>query len=114
MDETVSNNNGYPLYRRREPPPHHVKARGAAIDNRWIVPHNLYLCTKYNAHINVEICSSISAVKYLYKYVYKGHDRTRMAVDAPVSPDAPAPDINEIHDFVDARYVSAPVQQVGV
>ncbi|KAG0240889.1 hypothetical protein BG011_003599, partial [Mortierella polycephala] len=24
----------------------------------------------------------MSAVKYLYKYVYKGHDRTRMAVNA--------------------------------
>ena len=34
----------------------------------------LYLAAKYNAHINVEICSSISAIKYLFKYVYKGHD----------------------------------------
>jgi hypothetical protein len=25
----------------------------------------------YNCHINVEICSSIKAVKYLYKYIYK-------------------------------------------
>jgi UTP-glucose-1-phosphate uridylyltransferase len=42
------------------------------VDNWWIVPYNLHLTTKYHAHINVEICSSISAVKYLYKYVYKG------------------------------------------
>ena len=27
---------------------------------------------KYNAHINVEICSTINSYKYLYKYVYKG------------------------------------------
>ena len=32
------------------------------------------LVEKYNAHINVEICNSLLAVKYLYKYVYKGHD----------------------------------------
>ena len=25
----------------------------------------------FNAHINIEICSTVSAVKYLYKYVYK-------------------------------------------
>ena len=39
------------------------------------MPYNPFLNKKYNAHINVEVCSSISAVKYLYKYVYKGHDR---------------------------------------
>jgi hypothetical protein len=31
-------------------------------------------------HINVEVCSSITAVKYLYKYVYKGHDRALAVV----------------------------------
>ena len=30
------------------------------VDNRWIVPHDLYLSTKYNFHINVEICSSLN------------------------------------------------------
>jgi hypothetical protein len=29
---------------------------------------------KYHAHINMEICSSISTIKYMYKYVYKGPD----------------------------------------
>jgi hypothetical protein len=33
------------------------------------------LLTKYDAHINVEVCNNIRAVKYLFKYVYKGHDR---------------------------------------
>jgi hypothetical protein len=41
----------------------------------WIVPYNPYLSTKYDCHLNVEVCSTIRAVKYLYKYVYKGHDR---------------------------------------
>ncbi len=27
---------------------------------------------RYKCHINVEVCSSITVVKYLYKYVYKG------------------------------------------
>ena len=30
---------------------------------------------KYNCHISVGICTTVSAVKYLYKYVYKGGDR---------------------------------------
>ena len=42
--------------------------------NRWIVAYNPYLALKYNCHINVEVCASISSVKYLFKYVYKGHD----------------------------------------
>jgi hypothetical protein len=29
---------------------------------------------QYKCHINDEVCSSITVVKYLYKYVYKGHD----------------------------------------
>ena len=44
----------------------------AEIDNRRIVTHNLYLATIYNAHINVEICNTVTSVKYIYKYVYKG------------------------------------------
>ena len=28
----------------------------------------------FDSHVNVEICSIIKEVKYLYKYVYKGHD----------------------------------------
>jgi len=35
---------------------------------------------RYQCHINVEVCSSITAVKYLYKYVYKGHDRALVVV----------------------------------
>jgi hypothetical protein len=38
---------------------------GIQLDNRWVVSHNIDLVTKYNAHINVEICNSILAIKYL-------------------------------------------------
>jgi hypothetical protein len=51
------------------------------VDNRWIVPYNFHLATKYHAHINVEICLSISTVKYLYNYVYKGPDRATTIVE---------------------------------
>jgi hypothetical protein len=39
-----------------------------------VVPYNPYLSLFFNCHINVEVCTSIAAVKYFYKYVYKGHD----------------------------------------
>ena len=43
-------------------------------DNRHVATYNPYLLKKYNCHINVEYVGSIRAVKYLYKYIYKGHD----------------------------------------
>ena len=38
------------------------------------MPYNPYLTLKYNAHINLELCSTVKSVKYLYKYIYKGYD----------------------------------------
>ncbi len=31
----------------------------------------------------MEVCSSVAAVKYLYKYIYKGHDRVTMKLSEP-------------------------------
>ena len=56
-----------------------IVVRGANLDNRWVVPYNPYLLKKYNAHINVEACTSPKSVKYLYKYIYKGHDMVTCA-----------------------------------
>ena len=49
---------------------------GYVADNRWVVPYNPYLCTKYDAHINVEYCAGNAAIKYLFKYIHKGSDRS--------------------------------------
>ncbi|XP_020186773.3 uncharacterized protein [Aegilops tauschii subsp. strangulata] len=53
------------------------------LDNRWVVPYNPYLLRMFNCHINVEVCSSIKAGKYLYKYIYKGHDKASFSIDQP-------------------------------
>ena len=45
-------------------------------------PLQPFLSKKYNAHINVEICSSTQSCKYLYKYVYKGPDMASVADDS--------------------------------
>jgi hypothetical protein len=58
----------------------------------------------FNCHINVEVCSSTKAVKYLYKYIYKGHDKTSFNIDQP---DANG-DIDKIKRFIDARWVTPP------
>lgn len=98
----VNASGGYPQYRRRldgKSIERRIAGTGLVnVDNRWVVPHNLYLCSKFNAHINVESCASIDAIKYLFKYVYKGHDRASVTLEQR----------DEIKLYLDARYVSAP------
>jgi hypothetical protein len=73
-EATQQGNDSYPTYRRRDDGCR-VKIRRAELNNWWVVPYNPGLLMKYNCHINVEACSSIKAVKYLFKYIYKGHDK---------------------------------------
>ena len=95
---------GYPKYRRRNDGRTYVtkcKGKFVLLDNRSIVPYCPWLTMKYNAHINLEACTSMKCVKYLYKYVYKGHDCANVQIDEILHHD-------EIQTFLDARYVSAP------
>ncbi|GBM72301.1 ATP-dependent DNA helicase pif1 [Araneus ventricosus] len=88
-------------FRRRATEP--VQVGKYSIDNRWVVPYNPWLLKKFNAHINVEVCASVKSVKYLYKYVYKGHDAASVKIQKEG-----ALDHDEILSFVEGRYVSAP------
>ena len=103
---TTNAEDGYPVYRRRDSG-RVVNVGGAQLDNRWVVPYNPYLLLKFNAHINVDICSTVSAVKYLYKYVYKGHDRAFIEFNAfgENGETAEAKSVNEISQYLEGRYV---------
>lgn len=78
------------------------------MDNSWVVPYNPYLLLKYNCHINVEDCASIKSVKYLFKYVYKGHDRANIEFGEKLPDGTIQVNRDEVKAFLDARYVSAP------
>ncbi|UYV67510.1 hypothetical protein LAZ67_5001019 [Cordylochernes scorpioides] len=97
---TITDGDGYPRYRRRKGKTYLHK--GKSVDNSLVVPYNPYLLKKFNCHINVEICASIKSVKYLFKYVYKGHDKANVAITET------AANHDETSKFVDSRYVSAP------
>lgn len=70
--ETTTSSDGYPVYRRRDNGRTFTGKNKETIDNCHIVPYNLTLATVFNCHINVEICSTVRAVKYIYKYIFKG------------------------------------------
>ena len=78
--ETLIDKDGFPIYRRRDDG-QVVEVRGSKFDNRWVLLYNPGLLMTLNCHINVEICSSIKVIKYLYKYIYKGHDVASCMVD---------------------------------
>ncbi|XP_026434651.1 uncharacterized protein LOC113332308 [Papaver somniferum] len=72
---------------------------GKVVNNSWVVPYNPWLLKKYDCHINVEICSSVKSVKYLYKYVWKGVDCVCMEVSSEKGVE------DEIKQFVDAHWI---------
>ncbi|WVZ90113.1 hypothetical protein U9M48_036443 [Paspalum notatum var. saurae] len=76
---TLQEKDSYAVYRRREDG-RKEKVRGHELDNRWVVPYNPFLLRYFNCHINVKVWSSIKATKYLYKYLYKGHDRASISM----------------------------------
>ncbi|XP_074320257.1 uncharacterized protein LOC141657045 isoform X1 [Silene latifolia] len=100
---TTNGTDCYPLYRRRDTG-ETVLVRKVKMDNRSVVPYNPYLLAMFDCHLNVEVCSTINAVKYLYKYVYKGHDRILFNVEAG----GVAPVVDEIHKYQSGRWVSPP------
>ena len=103
----VDQDNTYPEYRRRSPEDGGrtatIKRRGQIynVDNTWVVPYSPYLCLRYNAHINVEICISPTASKYLFKYQTKGGDQ------AMVRTEVAGQCRDEIEDYVDLRSVGS-------
>ncbi|UYV64281.1 hypothetical protein LAZ67_3000144 [Cordylochernes scorpioides] len=97
---TITDGDGYPRYRRRKGKTYLHK--GKSVENSLVVPYNPYLLKRFNCHKNVEICASIKSVKYLFKYVYKGHDKANVAITET------AANHDETSKFVDSRYVSAP------
>ena len=95
-ETTVIGNESYPSYKR----PNNGRCfekNGFKYDNRWVVPHNRDFCTLFKSHINVECVSSVKAIKYIYKYAYKGHDRATIEEQEQ----------DEIKRFQDCRYIGS-------
>ncbi|ESK82929.1 transcriptional factor b3 [Moniliophthora roreri MCA 2997] len=91
--ETTLSEDGYPLYQCHDDG-RRYEVHGQLVDNRWIVPYNLYLSVKYDCHINVKCAAHVHSIKYAFKYVHKGGDRATVQFHE-----------NEIANYVDGRHV---------
>ncbi|XP_019197682.1 PREDICTED: uncharacterized protein LOC109191476 [Ipomoea nil] len=105
VDSSTFDDDGYPVYRRRDNGSV-VTKNGIALDNRYVVPHNRYLLLKYKAHINVEWCNQSRSIKYLFKYVNKGHDRVTAEFYKTGNDDENGKAVDEINMYYDCRYIS--------
>ena len=70
---------------------------GFTIDNR-VVPYSPYILLKMEYHINIKLTFNVCSIKYIHKYLYKGHDCTTMELGQ---------NSDEIKQYLNARYVSA-------
>ncbi|GFV41445.1 ATP-dependent DNA helicase [Trichonephila clavipes] len=107
VSDTITGNDGYPLYRRRS-----VEDGGKSVvlkvrnidievDNRWIVPYSPLLSKTFKAHINVEYCNSVKSIKYICKYVNKGSNMEVFGVGNVAAP------LDEINQYQLERYISS-------
>ena len=101
--KNFNNEDGYRTHRRRDRGEHYtlpVRRGGedisAIIDNCRVVTYSAYLSLRYKAHINVEVCGSVKAVKYIHKYIYKGVDRATVMLDS---------EQDEIKRYLQSRYI---------
>src|SRR5882762_5330383 len=80
LENTIFGEDGYPQYARPNNGRVFVNCAGYTYTNCDVVPYNPYLSAKYDCRINVEVCASIKAVKYIHKYIYKGPDMATVRV----------------------------------
>jgi hypothetical protein len=78
MEGTSVTEDSYACIRRRDTGRTVTLDNGKVVDSRWVVCYSKYLIWKYQCHIKIESIASVKAIKYIYKYVYKGHDRITM------------------------------------
>ena len=74
------------------------------IDNSMIVPYSPFLSLRFNCHINIELCMSPTASKYLFKYATKGVDRAMVKTEVETDDENVK---NEIEEYVDLRSIGS-------
>lgn len=105
---TTVNAESHPTYRRRSPSNggrrYQANPNMFIFDNRWTVSYSPFLSMTYDCHINVEVVFTVQSVKYLYKYLTKGSDRTVMKLANGTEVDISRDEVTRYHD---ARFIGS-------
>jgi hypothetical protein len=102
---TTIDEDGYASYKRRNTGVV-VQKKKVKLDNSYVVPYNPFLLMRYQGHINVEYCNKSNAIKYLFKYVNKGPDRSNLEITNGKGVTKQKEPVDEIKRWYDCRYLS--------
>ena len=103
---TIVDQDGFLVYRRRNNG-HMVEKNGIELDNRFVAPYSPHLILKHRAHLNMEWCNHSTSIKYLFKYINKGSDRSTTAIVNLQNEDCTQIEVHdEIKHYLNCRYVS--------
>lgn len=102
-DVTFCDDKGFIHFRRNSKNTANIKYRNneVQVNDTWVVPYNASLLLKFDAHINLEVSTQRTVVKYLFKYITKGPDESRVTVVPDQHKD------NEIEQYVTKRYIGS-------
>jgi Helitron helicase-like domain at N-terminus len=112
QETTYTETSGYLLYCRHQDIPYIINGQQHLSEdlNRRIIPYNPYLIRRFNCYINVELVSSVKAIRYIFKYIYKGTDLTTLTIHKfhgnPQNPQNLNPQNDEITRWKGLRFMS--------
>ncbi|KAI9128852.1 hypothetical protein K1719_000335 [Acacia pycnantha] len=84
-----------------------VTRKGVELDNKYVVPYNARLLKLFAGHLNVEKTNQSRAIKYLFKYISKRHDRVIAGIYNANDNPSTQQTVDEISHYLNCRYVSA-------
>jgi hypothetical protein len=95
---TTVNDDSYPKPKHPNDGRQYEGRHNFKFDNNHVVSYSPILPLCYECHLNIELTFNIKSIKYIHKYVYKGHDCTTMEFGNAE---------DEIKQYKDAHYISA-------
>jgi hypothetical protein len=48
------------------------------VDDQFVVSYSYSMINDFKAHINIIVAQDLAVVLYIYKYIYKGEDQTKI------------------------------------
>jgi hypothetical protein len=73
------------------------------VDDQFVVSYNYSMIEDFKVHINVIVAQDLAVVSYIYKYIYKGEDQTKIFNKF----EKDSTTVDEIQDYVLGRCLTS-------